>query len=138
MVFYNVVSESEQSTVLSEYKSADKRSDAYQSESALEKEFIKLLGEMGYEYVTIHTEAELIANLRKKIEELNDYVFTDDEWKRFFSLSIAGKNETIVEKTRRIQEDNVQVLTRDNGETKNIKLIDGKIIHNNKLQVINQ
>lgn len=138
MVFYNVVSESEQSTVLSEYKSADKRSDAYQSESALEKEFIKLLGEMGYEYLTIHTEAELIANLRKKIEELNDYVFTDEEWKRFFSLSIAGKNETIVEKTRRIQEDNVQVLTRDNGETKNIKLIDGKVIHNNKLQVINQ
>ena len=138
MVFYNIVSESEQSTVLSEYKSADKRSDAYQSESALEKEFIKLLGEMGYEYVTIHTEAELIANLRKKIEELNDYVFTDEEWKRFFSASIAGKNETIVEKTRRIQEDNVQVLTRDNGETKNIKLIDGKVIHNNKLQVINQ
>ena len=138
MSFYNVVSESEQSTVLSEYKSADKRSDAYQSESALEKEFIKLLGEMGYEYLTIHTEAELIANLRKKIEELNDYVFTDEEWKRFFSLSIAGKNETIVEKTRRIQEDNVQVLTRDNGETKNIKLIDGKVIHNNKLQVINQ
>ncbi len=138
MVFYNVVSESEQSTVLSEYKSADKRSDAYQSESALEKEFIKLLGEMGYEYLTIHTEAELIANLREKIEELNDYVFTDEEWKRFFSLSIAGKNETIVEKTRRIQEDNVQVLTRDNGETKNIKLIDGKFIHNNKLQVINQ
>lgn len=138
MSFYNVVSESEQSTVLSEYKSADKRSDAYQSESALEKEFIKLLGEMGYEYLTIHTEAELIANLRKKIEELNDYVFTDEEWKRFFSLSIAGKNETIVEKTRRIQEDNVQVLTCDNGETKNIKLIDGKVIHNNKLQVINQ
>ena len=138
MAFYNVVSESEQSTVLSEYKPVGSHSDAYQSESALEAEFIKLLEEMGYEYVSIHTEADLIANLRKKLEELNNYVFTDDEWKKFFNASISGKNESIVEKTKRIQEDNVQVLTRDNGETKNIKLIDCKVIHNNKLQVINQ
>ena len=38
MSFYNVVSESEESTVVSEYKSEEKRSDAYQSEEELEKE----------------------------------------------------------------------------------------------------
>ena len=138
MSFYNVVSESEESTVVSEYKSEEKRSDAYQSEEELEKEFIHLLTEMSYEYLPIHNKEELLPNLRKKLEELNNYAFTDTEWEQFYNNCIAGKNDGIVEKTRRIQEDNVQILHRDNGETKNITLFDKKNIHNNKLQVIHQ
>ena len=138
MSFYNVVSESEESTVVSEYKSEEKRSDAYQSEEELEKEFIHLLTEMSYEYLPIHNKDELLPNLRKKLEELNSYSFTDTEWEQFYNNCIAGKNDGIVEKTRRIQEDNVQILHRDNGETKNITLFDKKNIHNNKLQVIHQ
>ena len=138
MSFYNVVSESEESTVVSEYKSEEKRSDAYQSEEELEKEFIHLLTEMSYEYLPIHNKDELLPNLRKKVEELNSYSFTDTEWEQFYNNCIAGKNDGIVEKTRRIQEDNVQILHRDNGETKNITLFDKKNIHNNKLQVIHQ
>lgn len=138
MSFYNVVSESEESTVVSEYKSEEKRSDAYQSEEELEKEFIHLLTEMSYEYLPIHNKDELLPNLRKKLEELNNYSFTDTEWEQFYNNCIAGKNDGIVEKTRRIQEDNVQILHRDNGETKNITLFDKKNIHNNKLQVIHQ
>lgn len=139
MSFYNVVSESEESTVVSEYKSEEKRSDAYQSEEELEKEFIHLLTEMSYEYLPIHNKEELLPNLRKKLEELNNYSFTDTEWEQFYNNCIAGKNDGIVEKTRRIQEDDsVQNLHRDNGETKNIKLFDKKNIHNNKLQVIHQ
>lgn len=135
---YNVVVQSEESTVLAEYISQGKRAESYQSEADLEREFIKLLGELGYEYLPIHTEAELIINLRKKLEELNDYQFSESEWEQFFGNCIAGKNDGIVEKTRRIQEDYIQVLHRDNGATKNINLIDKKNIHNNKLQVINQ
>ena len=135
---YNVVVQSEESTVLAEYISQGKRAESYQSEADLEREFIKLLAELGYEYLPVHTEAELIINLRKKLEELNDYQFSDSEWEQFFSNCIAGKNDGIVEKTRRIQEDYIQVLHRDNGATKNINLIDKKNIHNNKLQVINQ
>lgn len=138
MSFYNVVSESEESTVVSEYKSEEKHSDAYQSEEELEKEFIHLLTEMSYEYLPIHNKDELLPNLRKKLEELNNYAFTDTEWEQFYNNCIAGKNDGIVEKTRRIQEDNVQILHRDNGETKNITLFDKKNIHNNKLQVIHQ
>ncbi len=74
-----------ESTVVSEYIPESKRSDSYQSEADLEKEFIRMLTEQGYEYLQIHTEAELIANLRKKIEQLNSYNFTDTEWERFFS-----------------------------------------------------
>ena len=97
-----------------------------------------MLTEQGYEYLPIHSEAELIANLRKKLEVLNNYTFSDSEWDRFFKNSLANPNDHIVEKTRKIQEDFVQVLKRDDGSTKNITLIDKKNIHNNLLQVINQ
>lgn len=138
MSYYNIIAQTTESTVVTEYKSNSTRADAYQSEAELEKEFIRLLGEQSYEYLPIHKEADLIANLRKNLEELNDYVFTDSEWEQFFNNCIAGQNDGIVEKTRRIQDDHVQVLHRDNGSTKNISLIDKTHIHNNKLQVINQ
>ena len=80
----------------------------------------------------------MVANIRAKLEELNDYKFSDTEWERFFKDCIANGNDGTVEKTRKIQEDNVQVLERDNGMSKNITLIDRKNIHNNRLQVINQ
>lgn len=135
---YNMVAETTENTVVTKYEPVKRRADAYQSEAELEKEFIHLLTEQGYEYLQIHKEEDLIANLRRKLEELNNYSFSDSEWQRFFTECIANKNEKIIEKTRKIQEDNVQVLTRDNGMTKNITLIDKKNIHNNILQVINQ
>ena len=138
MPYFNIVAETSENTVVTEYEPVKKRSDSYQSEAALEQEFIRLLCEQGYEYLPIHTEKDLIANLRKKLEELNNYQFSDTEWDDFFKNAVANPNEHIVEKTRKIQEDNVQVLTRDDGSSKNITLIDKKNIHNNRLQVINQ
>ena len=138
MPYFNIVSQSAESTVVTEYKPQSKRSEAYQSEADLEKEFIRLLCELGYERLTIHKEADLIANLRTQLEKLNNYRFTDGEWKRFWGEVLANTNSGILEKTRLIQEDYVQVLRRDNGESKNIQLIDKKCIHNNSLQVINQ
>ncbi len=138
MSYFNIVAQSSESTVVTEYKPQAKRSDAYQSEADLEKEFIRLLCELGYERLTVHKEADLIANLRTQLEKLNNYHFTDGEWKRFWNEVLANTNSGILEKTRLIQEDYVQVLRRDNGESKNIQLIDKKCIHNNSLQLINQ
>lgn len=138
MSTFNMVASMNESTVVSEYIPESKCSDSYQSEADLEKEFIRMLSEQGYEYLQIHTEAELIANLRKKIEQLNSYTFTDTEWERFFHKYIVNANEGIIEKTRTIQEDAVKNMERDDGSTKNITLIDKKNIHNNRLQVINQ
>ena len=138
MSYFNIIAQSSESTVVTEYKPQAKRSEAYQSEADLEQEFIRLLCELGYERLTIHKEADLIANLRTQLEKLNNYRFTDDEWKRFWDEVLANNNSGILEKTRLIQEDYVQVLRRDNGESKNIQLIDKKCIHNNSLQVINQ
>ena len=138
MAYFNIVAQTSENTVVTEYEPVKARSDSYQSEAALEKEFIRLLCEQGYEYLQIHSEKDLITNLRHRLEKLNSYEFSDSEWKQFFSNAVANPNEHIVEKTRKIQEDFVQVLKRDDGTSKNIKLIDKSNIHNNFLQVINQ
>ena len=138
MSTYNLIASDDQCTVVSEYIPETKRSDAYQNEVALEEEFIRMLRSQGYEYIAIDDEDDLVANLRTQLEILNDIRFSDSEWKRFFIECIASANDGIVEKTNRIQVDNVQILRRDDGSSKNITLIDKKDIHNNRLQVINQ
>ena len=138
MVAYNILASTDETTVVSEYTPDTNTSSAYQSEAELEKEFIALLGRQGYEYISVHTEADLVNNLRLQLERLNNYKFTNNEWDTFFRNTLANSNNGITEKTRMIQQDNIQVLKRDDGSSKNITLIDRKNIHNNSLQVINQ
>lgn len=138
MSTYNIVASTNQSTVVSEYIPDEKRATAYQSEAELENEFIRLLTTLGYEYIKINNEAELIKNLRLQLERLNNFSFLDSEWNRFYKERIASSNDGIVEKTKKIQVDYVQEFRCDDGQLKNIYLLDKKNIHNNKLQVINQ
>jgi len=138
MSYFNIVAQTNENTVVTEYEPVKKRSDSYQSEAALENEFIHMLEEQGYEYLSLHTEDKLVINLREQLEKLNNYSFTDKEWKQFLVESIANPNEGIKEKTRKIQEDYIQVLKRDDGTSKNIILLDKKDIHHNYLQVIHQ
>lgn len=135
---YKMVAENPQSTVVSDFEPAYRRSAQYQSEAEMEREFIVQLEKQGYEYLPIKTEAELIDNLRRQLERLNDYKFSDKEWQSFFADKIANRNYGIVEKTAIIQEDYIQLLARDDGTVKNIYLIDKENVHNNSLQVINQ
>jgi len=127
-----------ESTVVAEYEQADRKSSAYQSEAQLEDAFIALLKDQAYEFLPVTTEIDLISNLRRQLEALNKIEFTDTEWERFFRQSVSGETDGILEKTKRIQEDHIQVLKRDNGEFKNIYLLDKQHVHNNKLQVLNQ
>ena len=135
---YSIVAENANSTVVGEFTPAKTRATNYQSEAELEQAFIKLLDSQAYDYLPITNETDLINNLRLQLEKLNNYQFSDIEWRQFFVTKLANKNEGIEEKTAKIQEDHVQLLTRDNGEVKNIYLIDKANIHNNSLQVINQ
>ena len=137
-VDYNMLISTLESTVVTEYVKEDMPVYTYQSEADLEREFIKNLQNQGYEYLIIHNEKELIVNLKDKLEKLNNIIFSENEWERFFKEKIANKNDSIVEKTRTIQEDYIKNFTRDNGTLVNISLIDKKNIHNNFLQVINQ
>ena len=135
---YNVVAENPQSTVVSEYMGDGVRVAQYQSEADLEKAFIKQLESQAYEHLSITSEADLVLNLRKQLENLNDFIFTDTEWERFFIGELANPNQSIVEKTITIQEDHIKNLTREDGTVKNIYLIKKENIHDNNLQVINQ
>ena len=133
-----IVIENTQSTVVAKYEADEQRETDYQSEAALEKAFIELLQQQAYEYLPLHTEAELISNLRKEIEKLNHIQFTNSEWNRFYKDILANQNNGIVEKTFLIQEDNVQSFTFDDGHQDNVTIFDKKNVHNNYLQVINQ
>ena len=138
MTIYNIVAASNEATVVAECPPTPYRSDSYQSEAELEREFIKQLEEQGYEFIKIHGEATLINNLRVQLEALNHISFTDGEWQRFYAEKIANAREGLTEKTRKLQDDYIHILKRDDGTEPNIYLIDKRNIHNNRLQVLNQ
>ena len=128
-----------ESTVVSSFDWEGRKATAYQSEAELEKAFVELLGEQAYEYLTISEETSLLVNLRLQLERLNSITFSDTEWEKFFKEQVSSENEGILEKTRRIQQDDhIRVLKRDDGSSKNVYLLDKKNVHNNSLQVINQ
>lgn len=135
---YDVISASAESTVVAEYIAEPSEETAYQSEAELERELIANLRTQAYEYLRINSEAELIANLRRQLERLNNVTLSESEWQTVFNAYIAGAADGINEKTFRIHHDSGYSLVRDNGETKNIWLIDKTNIHNNRLQVLNQ
>ena len=135
---YKNIAECSESTVVSKYEPTKSLQQYYQSEADLEKEFIKQLQLQQYEYLPIKKEEDLKLNLRKQLEKLNNFTFSDDEWDNFFKQEIANNKNGIIEKTKIIQQDHVKNLKKDDGDTKNIYLLDKKNIHNNILQVINQ
>lgn len=135
---YIIVAENPESTVVTDYQPIIRKDISFQSEADLEKAFIDLLGAQAYDYLPISSEHELMANLRRQLEALNNYQFTDSEWEQFFKSKIANQNNGIEEKTSILQEDHIQLLAREDGTVKNIYLLDKSNIHNNRLQVINQ
>ena len=134
---YKIILEEKQ-TVMARYEVEPKSGEGYQSEAQLENALIKQLADQGYEYAKIKDEAALLENLRQQLEELNDIRLSDSEWARLLPM-ISNEQMTILDKTEMIQgKGYILDLKLDNGQTKNIKLIDKQNIHNNRLQVINQ
>ncbi len=125
--------------ILAKYEKESSAHDkAYQSEADLERELIDNLISQGYERFKASSNEDLYRNLRDKIEKLNKVLFTDDEWRRFLLEYLDAPNDGIVEKTRKIQENYIYDFKFDNGDLKNIKIIDKKNVHNNFMQVMNQ
>lgn len=139
MFEYKNIAEFENSTVAVSYQPIPKAGTGYQSERQMEDRLIEQLGAQGTEYLPVHTEKELIANLRKQLEALNEVTFSDAEWERFFSTELARPNAGIVEKTKMLQESDTAIsCLMDDGTKKNIRLIDKKNVFRNCTQVINQ
>ncbi|TPW76995.1 type I restriction endonuclease subunit R [Schumannella sp. 10F1B-5-1] len=135
---YDPIAVTSESTVVAELDLDTSRSTAYQSEAQLEEAFIQQLVAQAYERLVITSEADLIANLRARLERLNDIRFSDEEWARFYRDELARESDGILEKTARIQESERIAFRRDDRTTRNVTLIDKRSIHNNTLQVINQ
>ena len=135
---YNILAELENSTVVAKYESPERTRTGYQSENELEMSLIDQLQQQGYEYKkSLTTDKQLVENLRVCLQRLNNITLSDNEWKSLLS-QIIDPSKGIQEKTETIQRSEILNITLDNGETKNIRLIDKKSIHNNILQVINQ
>lgn len=133
-----LIMQNSDSTVLAEYISTKEKFSEYESEAQLEASFVKQLLQQGYEKINIKDENDLILNLRKQIEKLNDVKFNDREWKIIYNNYICNERESIERKTEIIQKDYIYNFTFDNGKSKNIYLINKENIHKNTLQVIEQ
>ena len=124
--------------VMGRYEQSHQEQSAYQSEQALEESFIAKLVSQGYERLHINSEADMLNNLRLQLELLNEIKLSDSEWQRL-KVMLLGEQMTIEDKTEIIQHNNILSLPMDNGENRNICIIDRKNIHRNRpLQVLNQ
>ena len=142
MAQYNTIAESNNFIVLDDYEKysvLNEPSVVYQTEASLEREFIQDLVNQGYEYLPeLNTPETLLANVRAHLQDLNDVVFTDSEWARYVEEYLDKPSDSLVEKTRKIQDDYIYDFVFDDGHIKNIYLVDKKILSRNKVQVIRQ
>ncbi len=139
MYEYKAVAESNSFIVLDKYAKDWQVNESYQSEDALEREFIQDLQNQGYEYVPdLNTPEKLLANVREQLQTLNNMQFTDGEWLRFVETYLDKPSDTIIDKTRKVHDDYIHDFVFDDGRIKNIYLLDKKNIARNKVQVIKQ
>ena len=139
---YNTIAETQNYIVLDNYTKLSKVSEApatYQSENALEREFIEDLVAQGYEYLPqLTTPAALLNNVRTQLQNLNSVTFSDAEWQRFVEEYLDAPSDNLVEKSRKLHRDYIYDFVFDDGHIQNIYLVDKKNIIRNKVQVINQ
>ena len=138
---YNTIAESKNFIVLDDYAKYSMVSEplvGYQTEFALEREFIQDLINQGYENPTIKSAEAMLANARTQLQELNNMVFSDGEWARYVEEYLDKPSDNLVEKTRKIHDNYIHDFVFDDGHIQNIYLVDKKDIARNKLQVISQ
>jgi len=139
---YKTIAESNNFIVLdkfTKYSEVNEAPAAYQTEAALEKEFIQDLIHQGYEYLTnLNTQEAMLANVRLQLQSLNNMEFSDGEWTRFVEEYLDKPSDNLVEKTRKIHNDYIYDFVFDDGHIQNIYLVDKKNVTRNKVQVISQ
>jgi type I restriction enzyme R subunit len=139
MTEYTPIAETQNFIVLDRFERGGMVNEAYQSEDALEREFISDLQNQGIAFVAdIRSPEALLANVRVQLQELNNVQFTDEEWKRFQEKYLDPASETSTDKARKVHEDHIHDFVFDDGHIANIYLFDKKNVLRNKLQVIKQ
>lgn len=144
MYEYNPIAESNNFIVLDKYEKDTSRvreTSTYQTEAALESEFIQDLINQGYEYMLELTTPEaMFENARVQLQTLNDVKFTDSEWRRFCEEYLDKVGDNHIDKTRKIHNDYIYDFVFDDGHIKNIYIVkkEEEDIVKNKVQVISQ
>ncbi len=142
MTQYKTIAESNSFIVLDKYTKysvVNEAPTAYQTEAALEHEFIQDLINHGYENsANLNTVESMLANVRVQLQALNNMVFTDNEWVRFVEEYLDKPSDNLVEKTRKIHDNYIYDFVFDDGHIQNIYLVDKKNIARNRVQVISQ
>ena len=138
---YNTIAESKNFIILDDYAKCSMACEApvgYQTEFALEREFIEDLINQGYENPTLKSAEAMLANARIQLQELNNMVFSDGEWARYVEEYLDKPSDNLVEKTRKIHDNYIYDFVFDDGHIQNIYLVDKKDVTRNKVQVISQ
>ena len=139
---YKTIAESNNFIVLDKFTNYIEVNDAlvaYQTEAALEKEFIQDLINQGYENpINLNTPETILANARVQLQSLNNVAFLDREWTRFVEEYLDKPSDNLTEKAKKIHENYIYDFVFDDGHIQNIYLIDKKNIARNKVQVIKQ
>lgn len=138
---YKTIAESNNFIVLDKYTKYSEVNEppaVYQTEAALEKEFIQDLINQGYENPNLNTIEAMMANVRVQLQALNNMEFSDSEWTRFVEEYLDKPSDNLVEKTRKIHENYIYDFVFDDGHIQNIYLVDKKNVSRNKVQVIAQ
>jgi len=139
MSTYKPIAESNNFIVLDKFTKIEQQGANYQTEAALEKEFIQDLINQGYENpINLNTPEAMLANIRVQIQTLNNVTFLDGEWSRFVEEYLDRPSDNLVEKSRKIHENYIHDFVFDDGHIQNIYLVDKKNIARNKVQVIKQ
>jgi type I restriction enzyme, R subunit len=139
---YKTIAESNNFIVLdkyTKYSEVNEPSAPFQSEAALEREFIEDLVNQGYENpLNLNTPEAMLANVRVQLQSLNNMAFSDGEWSRFVEEYLDKPSDNLVDKTRKIHDNYIYDFVFDDGHIQNIYLVDKKNIARNKVQVIKQ
>ncbi len=142
MTQYNTIAESNNFIVLDKYDKYSTLNEppaVYQTEAALEQEFIRDLVAQGYEKPSnLTTREAMLANVRQQLQALNNMEFTDAEWVRFVEEYLDKPGDSIVDKTRKLHENYIYDFVFDDGHIQNIYLVDKENVVRNKVQVISQ
>ncbi|EKO52639.1 type I site-specific deoxyribonuclease, HsdR family [Leptospira kirschneri str. 200801925] len=136
---YRPIAESNNFIVLDKYTREWQVSESYQSEADLERELVQDLINQGYEFLPdLNTPEKMLANVREKLQALNNMQFSEEEWLRFVETWLNKPSDTVIDKTRKIHDDYIHDFVFDDGHIQNIYLLDKKNIARNKVQVIRQ
>jgi len=104
-----------------------------QPEQVLEDNLVIQLRQLGYAYVAINDEKDLLANLKTQLEKHNGIQFTAKEFDRVLNILSKG---SVFEKAKTLREK--QHIVKDNGESLYFEFIEQENWCQNQFQVTNQ